>query len=182
MRQAVSDGRKRRRESAGEDGHQRVQLACFHCRSKRIRCSGTKPVCEVGHAGFVSDVQACLKAKESCEWPSGRRRKRTRKEMDEARRLEAALRPDIVKATSDEVGRAGRFVLICSPSRAGTMCCLTARPSICRRCLTPTRTGATTVQASSGLRALPLRTLQLCCLRHRSITRLNSLLVILYRE
>ena len=48
--QAVAEGRKRRRESAGEDGHQRVQLACFHCRSKRIRCSGTKPVCEVGHA------------------------------------------------------------------------------------------------------------------------------------
>lgn len=24
-----------------------MQLACFYCRSKRIRCSGTKPICTV---------------------------------------------------------------------------------------------------------------------------------------
>jgi hypothetical protein len=42
--------RRRRRASSdgeGEGGSQRVQLACFWCRSKRVRCSGTKPVCEV---------------------------------------------------------------------------------------------------------------------------------------
>jgi hypothetical protein len=46
--------RRRRRGSSdgeGEGGSQRVQLACFWCRSKRIRCSGTKPICEVCPTG-----------------------------------------------------------------------------------------------------------------------------------
>lgn len=64
----------------GEDNTPRVQLACFYCRAKRIRCSGTKPVCT-----------ACTKAGATCEWPAGRRRKRTRREMEEARRVEAAV-------------------------------------------------------------------------------------------
>ena len=45
--------RRRRRASSdgeGEGGSQRVQLACFWCRSKRVRCSGTKPVCEVSRS------------------------------------------------------------------------------------------------------------------------------------
>ncbi|BEI92189.1 uncharacterized protein CcaverHIS019_0410090 [Cutaneotrichosporon cavernicola] len=62
-----------------EDNTPRVQLACFYCRAKRIRCSGTKPVCT-----------ACAKGGATCEWPTGRRRKRTRREMEEARRVEAA--------------------------------------------------------------------------------------------
>lgn len=67
------------RNSSGDENTPRVQLACFYCRAKRIRCSGTKPVCT-----------ACGKAGAECEWPSGRRRKRTRREMEEARRVEAA--------------------------------------------------------------------------------------------
>jgi hypothetical protein len=48
--------RRRRRASSdgeGEGGSQRVQLACFWCRSKRVRCSGTKPVCEVSRRAQV---------------------------------------------------------------------------------------------------------------------------------
>jgi hypothetical protein len=48
--------RRRRRASSdgeGEGGSQRVQLACFWCRSKRVRCSGTKPVCEVSRRARV---------------------------------------------------------------------------------------------------------------------------------
>lgn len=37
----------KRKNSHGDDGTARVQLACFFCRSKRIRCSGEKPVCSV---------------------------------------------------------------------------------------------------------------------------------------
>jgi len=47
--------RRRRRASSdgeGEGGSQRVQLACFWCRSKRVRCSGTKPVCEVSRLEY----------------------------------------------------------------------------------------------------------------------------------
>jgi len=112
--------RKRRRRRAstdgeGEGGSHRVQLACFWCRSKRVRCSGTKPVCEVcrhsmspriarvrrigarseGVVGQMTDQQACKKSNVTCEWPSGRRKKRTRKEMEEARRIEAQLRPGL---------------------------------------------------------------------------------------
>ncbi|WVQ79789.1 hypothetical protein IAT38_001889 [Cryptococcus sp. DSM 104549] len=55
----------------------RMQLACFPCRTKRIRCIGGKPVCE-----------GCTRAGLGCEWPAARARKRTKKEMEEARRLE----------------------------------------------------------------------------------------------
>ena len=50
--------RRRRRASSdgeGEGGSQRVQLACFWCRSKRVRCSGTKPVCEVSRSSSQDD-------------------------------------------------------------------------------------------------------------------------------
>ncbi|TYJ53359.1 hypothetical protein B9479_006019 [Cryptococcus floricola] len=67
---------KRRRPSTTEPTN-RVQLACFYCRTKRIRCSGTKPTCE-----------ACLKVGGDCEWPEGRAKKRTKKEMEEAKRRE----------------------------------------------------------------------------------------------
>ncbi|ODN82869.1 hypothetical protein, variant 1 [Cryptococcus amylolentus CBS 6039] len=67
---------KRRRPSTTEPTN-RVQLACFYCRTKRIRCSGTKPTCE-----------ACLKVGGGCEWPEGRAKKRTKKEMEEAKRRE----------------------------------------------------------------------------------------------
>jgi hypothetical protein len=49
-----------------------------------------------------ANSQACRKSGVTCEWPSGRRKKRTRKEMEEARRLEAQLRPEISPTT---VGR-----------------------------------------------------------------------------
>ncbi|ORY26020.1 fungal-specific transcription factor domain-domain-containing protein [Naematelia encephala] len=55
----------------------RVPLACLTCRSKRIRCTGKRPNCE-----------ACIKAGAECEWPVARAKKRTKKEMEEARRLE----------------------------------------------------------------------------------------------
>ena len=47
-----------------------------------MRCSGDRPVCA-----------ACEKAQEECIWPSGRKRKRTRREMeeDERKEREAAL-------------------------------------------------------------------------------------------
>ncbi|WWD20738.1 hypothetical protein CI109_105214 [Kwoniella shandongensis] len=66
---------KRRRGSSSEP--HRVQLACFYCRSKRIRCTGDKPRCE-----------GCTKAGVACEWPAARAKKRTKKQMEEARMLE----------------------------------------------------------------------------------------------
>ncbi|WVR08633.1 hypothetical protein IAU60_005689 [Kwoniella sp. DSM 27419] len=66
---------KRARESSAEP--HRVQLACFYCRSKRIRCNGVRPRCE-----------GCTKANVTCEWPASRAKKRTKKQMEEARRLE----------------------------------------------------------------------------------------------
>lgn len=99
--------RKRRGSIGDESGAQRVQLACFWCRSKRVRCSGTKPVCEVGlFILTISDLmryQACKKSSVTCEWPSGRRKKRTRKEMEEARRLEAQYIPRPSDQVSSEV-------------------------------------------------------------------------------
>ncbi|WVQ70547.1 hypothetical protein IAR50_000066 [Cryptococcus sp. DSM 104548] len=74
--QDASSKPKRRRPSTTEPTN-RVQLACFYCRTKRIRCSGSKPKCE-----------ACLKAGGECEWPEGRAKKRTKKEMEEAKRRE----------------------------------------------------------------------------------------------
>ncbi|WVN89632.1 uncharacterized protein L203_104861 [Cryptococcus depauperatus CBS 7841] len=70
---------KRRRGSfdTSKNENSRVLLACFYCRGKRVRCSGTKPRCEV-----------CMKANVECEWPAARAKKRTKKEMEEARRAE----------------------------------------------------------------------------------------------
>ncbi|KIR30681.1 pathway-specific nitrogen regulator [Cryptococcus deuterogattii LA55] len=72
-----SDNNKRRRSSPSSEPP-RVQLACFYCRTKRVRCSGTKPRCE-----------GCIKADVECEWPAARAKKRTKKEMEEARRAES---------------------------------------------------------------------------------------------
>ncbi|WWC92345.1 uncharacterized protein L201_007300 [Kwoniella dendrophila CBS 6074] len=58
----------------------RVQLACFYCRSKRIKCNGIKPKCD-----------GCLKANALCEWPKSRAKKRTKKQMEEARLKEQSL-------------------------------------------------------------------------------------------
>ncbi|WVQ85799.1 hypothetical protein IAT38_007967 [Cryptococcus sp. DSM 104549] len=58
----------------------RVQLACFFCRSKRVRCSGERPRCE-----------GCIKADAVCEYPAARAKKRTKKQMEEARRMEARV-------------------------------------------------------------------------------------------
>jgi hypothetical protein len=57
----------------------RVALACHCCRSKRARCSGERPVC-----------RKCAQVKAECVWPEGRKRKRTRKEMEMAERLAAS--------------------------------------------------------------------------------------------
>ncbi|WVO20305.1 uncharacterized protein IAS62_001598 [Cryptococcus decagattii] len=72
-----SDNNKRRRSSPSSEPP-RVQLACFYCRTKRVRCSGTKPRCE-----------GCIRADVECEWPAARAKKRTKKEMEEARRAES---------------------------------------------------------------------------------------------
>ena len=55
--------------------------ACHRCRAKRGRCTGEKPVCA-----------PCVKAQAECTWPEGRRKKRTRREMeaDERAAREAA--------------------------------------------------------------------------------------------
>lgn len=45
--------------------------ACHRCRAKRGRCTGEKPVCA-----------PCVKASAECSWPEGRRKKRTRREME----------------------------------------------------------------------------------------------------
>nr|XP_019007903.1 pathway-specific nitrogen regulator [Kwoniella pini CBS 10737]OCF46684.1 pathway-specific nitrogen regulator [Kwoniella pini CBS 10737] len=67
-----SHSKRRRRDSSSEPT--RVTLACFYCRSKRIRCNGIKPTCE-----------GCQKANVPCEWPTSRAKKRTKKQMEEAR-------------------------------------------------------------------------------------------------
>ncbi|KAL1701151.1 fungal-specific transcription factor domain-containing protein [Schizophyllum commune] len=66
----------------------RVRLACHRCRAKRARCSGDRPIC-----------RACEKANEECTWPSGRKRKRTRREMeaDERRERESAASAAMVE-------------------------------------------------------------------------------------
>ncbi len=53
----------------------RVPLASHRCRTRRGRCTGERPVC-----------RTCAKVGEECTWPSGRRRKRTWKEMEEEER------------------------------------------------------------------------------------------------
>lgn len=45
----------------------------------------------------------CANAGVSCEWPSGRRRKRSRKEMEEVRRQEAELASGNGERTGAEV-------------------------------------------------------------------------------
>ncbi|VDB86679.1 unnamed protein product [Peniophora sp. CBMAI 1063] len=52
-------------------GGQRIPLACHRCRAKRGRCTGEKPICA-----------PCVKAQAECTWPEGRRKKRTRREME----------------------------------------------------------------------------------------------------
>ncbi|KZV61643.1 hypothetical protein PENSPDRAFT_658747 [Peniophora sp. CONT] len=52
-------------------GGQRIPLACHRCRAKRGRCTGEKPICA-----------PCVKASAECTWPEGRRKKRTRREME----------------------------------------------------------------------------------------------------
>lgn len=49
----------------------RVRLACIPCRAKKAKCSGDKPACT-----------NCVKFRLECAWPDGRKRKRTRKEME----------------------------------------------------------------------------------------------------
>lgn len=44
----ILSARRRPRRNSETEGTTRVQLACLYCRSKRIRCSGTRPICEVG--------------------------------------------------------------------------------------------------------------------------------------
>ncbi|KIY72773.1 hypothetical protein CYLTODRAFT_366911 [Cylindrobasidium torrendii FP15055 ss-10] len=61
--------------TSAKASEKRVALACHRCRVKRARCSGEKPVC-----------LSCQKANEECTWPTGRKRKRTRREMEEAER------------------------------------------------------------------------------------------------
>ncbi|WVF68209.1 hypothetical protein IAT40_002974 [Kwoniella sp. CBS 6097] len=93
---------KRRRGSSSEP--HRVQLACFYCRSKRIRCNGDRPRCE-----------GCTKAGVSCEWPAARAKKRTKKQMEEARRLEAKngegyIGNDETSSSSDMYGNQNTFL------------------------------------------------------------------------
>jgi hypothetical protein len=116
--------RKRRKSSVGEaEGTQRVQLACFYCRTKRIRCSGERPICSVrarerssssalrmqSQLLIVEPLQACQKANVKCEWPSGRRKKRTRREMEEAKKLEVKTGEQVL--TEDVSGLFFRFAV-----------------------------------------------------------------------
>ncbi|OCF33674.1 pathway-specific nitrogen regulator [Kwoniella heveanensis BCC8398] len=75
-----------------------VQLACFYCRSKRIRCNGVRPRCE-----------GCTKAGVSCEWPAARAKKRTKKQMEEARRLEAKNGEGLIGNDNDEASSSTDF-------------------------------------------------------------------------
>ncbi|WVQ95649.1 hypothetical protein IAU59_002747 [Kwoniella sp. CBS 9459] len=101
---------KRRRGSSPEP--HRVQLACFYCRSKRIRCNGVRPRCE-----------GCTKAGVSCEWPAARAKKRTKKQMEEARRLEAkheegfiGIGNDDASSTADYYGNQNDNTFLGDPS------------------------------------------------------------------
>lgn len=49
----------------------RIKLACLLCRSKKAKCSGDKPRCA-----------QCSRLQLTCLWPDGRRRKRTKREME----------------------------------------------------------------------------------------------------
>ncbi|SJL15726.1 uncharacterized protein ARMOST_19230 [Armillaria ostoyae] len=56
-------------------------LACLRCRAKKAKCDNIHPVCGT-----------CAKGNAECVRPSGRRRKRTRKEMEEAEREDPTLK------------------------------------------------------------------------------------------
>lgn len=83
------DNNNKRRRSSPSSEPPRVQLACFYCRTKRVRCSGTKPRCE-----------GCIKADVECEWPAARAKKRTKKEMEEARKAESERNATVAASTS----------------------------------------------------------------------------------
>ncbi|KAK0218769.1 hypothetical protein IW262DRAFT_1462258 [Armillaria fumosa] len=85
----------------------RVPLACHRCRTKRARCSGERPVC-----------RTCAKFGEDCTWPSGRRRKRTRKEMEEEERRQKEMDQMTMKddKISEDLQDSNRNVI--SPSLA----------------------------------------------------------------
>ncbi|OWZ69086.1 hypothetical protein AYX15_00266 [Cryptococcus neoformans] len=83
------DNNNKRRRSSPSSEPPRVQLACFYCRTKRVRCSGTKPRCE-----------GCIKADVECEWPAARAKKRTKKEMEEARKAESERNATAAASTS----------------------------------------------------------------------------------
>ncbi|THH19121.1 hypothetical protein EW146_g1969 [Bondarzewia mesenterica] len=89
-------------ERSEHTSEKRVPLACHRCRAKRGRCTGEKPVCGT-----------CTKAEAECTWPEGRRRKRTRKEMEEEERLERERLTSLHGAGSSRV-------LVPSPSEATT--------------------------------------------------------------
>ena len=93
----TSDQRSASMGADAKEKERRVPLACLRCRAKRARCSGVRPRCK-----------ACEMADVECQWcvvhvgpssstnllnvinlissirPEGRKRKRTRKEMEEA--------------------------------------------------------------------------------------------------
>ncbi|RSH86917.1 hypothetical protein EHS25_003404 [Saitozyma podzolica] len=50
---------------------------------------GNESIKRDGHVNGTGGGGACQKANVKCEWPSGRRKKRTRREMEEAKRLES---------------------------------------------------------------------------------------------
>ncbi|WRT70729.1 uncharacterized protein IL334_007727 [Kwoniella shivajii] len=83
---------KRPRESSTEPT--RVQLACFYCRSKRIRCNGVRPTCE-----------GCQKAGVPCEWPAARAKKRTKKQMEEARMKEKISGAGVIGADNTSISK-----------------------------------------------------------------------------
>jgi hypothetical protein len=64
-----------------------------------VRCDGQRPACRVSLVGHEplfavadpSDQQTCVSSGRECEWPLGRKRKRTKREkLDEARRQQEA--------------------------------------------------------------------------------------------
>jgi hypothetical protein len=103
----------------------RTSLACNHCRSRKIKCSGDRPVCS-----------ACIKSGngETCEYPQGhaKRRKRTVMESDVEREAERTAEQDVQREDTlqtkrhrcereDEVGVGGRSTSLSSTSRFQTL-------------------------------------------------------------
>lgn len=79
------------------DGNLKISLACLRCRAKKSKCTSSDNNTD-------GRCDACSKASLHCEWPSGecitaiysptntpkgRRRKRTRKEMEAARQKDS---------------------------------------------------------------------------------------------